>query len=149
MSHDLSHDDRDRGAPGPVSALVRIPQPTPRRRILVVEDDADMRALLEDYLRYSGFDAESAPDVPAAITYLRNAPVDLVVSDLSSPGESGITFLQKLNGIGNGTPRFIFITAFGDGRSDAEALTLGAHRFVTKPFRMEELVQEIRSALAA
>ena len=139
-------------APVPIPGadpLTRAETPRPKPRILVVEDDPEMRSLLEEYLASSGFDATAAPDVETAFARLREGPVDLVVSDLSLPDESGITFLRKLTGAGGPVPRFIVITAFGDWRSYAEALALGAARYMTKPFRMEELVREIRSALVA
>ncbi|MFN7972617.1 MAG: response regulator transcription factor [Acidobacteriota bacterium] len=119
-----------------------------RKRVLVVEDDAEMRTLLHEYLESRGFDVATAPDAAGAVDWLRESPVDVVVSDLSLPGDSGIILLRRLRQLAISAPRFIFITAFGDWRSCAEALSLGASRSMTKPFRMDDLVAEIRSTLA-
>ena len=117
-------------------------------RILVVEDDDEMRDLLVDYLGSSGFETAGASSVPEAQERLAGRRYDLVVSDLSLPGKSGLTLLRELLNQRE-RPKVIIITAFGDWRTYVDAMSMGASEYMSKPFRMEDLVQKIRTTLAA
>jgi two-component system response regulator (stage 0 sporulation protein F) len=106
-------------------------------RVLVVDDDAEMRALLLDVLEKEGYEAVLA---------LRAREFDLILIDKNMPGPSGLDLLPGLRRV---CPRsqFIMMTAYGDVPSYIEAVEKGAAEFLFKPFRMEELKAAITKAL--
>jgi DNA-binding NtrC family response regulator len=113
---------------------------------LVVDDDADMRALLLDVLHNEGYEVAEAGDGAEAVVALRARPYDVVVIDKNMPGPSG---LDLLPGLRRTCPdsRIIMMTAFGDVPSYVEAIEKGAVEFLFKPFRMEEMTAAILKAL--
>lgn len=117
-----------------------------RMRILVVDDDAEMRALLADVLSDEGYAVEGAPDGAEALIRLRTESFAAIVLDKNMPGLSGLDLLPGLRTICPETP-VILITAFGDVSTYMDAMEKGAFEFIFKPFRMEELVRALRRAL--
>jgi len=115
-------------------------------RVLVVEDDADMRQLLEDELQAAGFVVTGAPDAASALALLPRTPVDAVVTDLMMPGMKGTELLASIQAWDAGIP-VVIMTAFGSVESAVEAMRLGAYHYVTKPFRMDTLLATLRAAL--
>ncbi len=117
-----------------------------RRSILVVDDDAEMRALLLDVLHTDGYDVVEAKDGTEAVLALRSRAFDLILMDKNMPGPSGLDLLPGLRRV---CPRsqIIMMTAFGDVPSYMEAVEKGAIEYLFKPFRMEELKAAIRKAL--
>jgi DNA-binding NtrC family response regulator len=115
--------------------------------VLVVDDDAEMRALLLDVLRNDGYDVAEAQDGAEAILVLRSREFDVILMDKNMPGPSG---LDLLPGFRRACPRsrIIMMTAFGDVPSYVEAVEKGAVEYLFKPFRMEEMKTAIRKALA-
>jgi DNA-binding NtrC family response regulator len=115
-------------------------------RILVVDDDADMRALLLEELRQEGFEVSEAHDGAEAVAAIRVAEYDVILMDKNMPGPSG---LDLLPGFRRTCPRsrLIMMTAFGDVPSYVEALERGAVEYLFKPFRMDELKAAVRKAL--
>ena len=107
-------------------------------RVLVAEDDAQMRALVVDALRSEGFAVDEVADGRRmwAIT-VHCETYDLIVSDLRLPIVDGLTVLEDLLKRSPGT-RVILMTAFGDDATRERALRLGAV-FLDKPFQMREL----------
>jgi DNA-binding NtrC family response regulator len=116
--------------------------------VLVVDDDAEMRALLLDVLRHDGCDVAEAQDGPEAILALRNREFDVILMDKNMPGPSG---LDLLPGFRRACPRsrIIMMTAFGDVPSYVEAVEKGAVEYLFKPFRMEEMKTAVRKALVS
>ncbi len=113
-------------------------QPEPKRRALVAEDDAEMRALVADSLRRVGFQVDEAGDGRQMwVRTIQGKPYDLVVSDLRLPVVDGLTVLEDLRDRDPVT-RLVLMTAFGDDAARARAERLGA-TFLDKPFRMSEL----------
>lgn len=114
--------------------------------VLVVDDDAEMRALLLDVLRREGFDVAEARDGAEAVLALRSRDFDVVLMDKNMPGPSG---LDLLPGLRRTSPRarVIMMTAFGDVPSYVEAVEKGAVDYLFKPFSMEELQAAVRKAL--
>jgi two-component system OmpR family response regulator len=114
-------------------------------RILIVDDDDSIRALLKEYLERSGFRTLVAADGGAMKEELRKSPVDLVVLDLMLPGEDGYSLCRWIRAQRD-TP-IIMLTA--KGRSDERilGLELGADDYVTKPFEPRELLARIRGVL--
>jgi len=121
---------------------------TERRSVLVVDDDAEMRALLRDELGADGYDVVEAADGGEAIAACRAREFDVILMDKNMPGPSG---LDLLPGFRRSRPRsrIIMMTAFGDVPSFVEAAEKGAVDFLFKPFRIDELKTAIRRALDA
>jgi len=116
--------------------------------ILVVEDEAKLRRLLELQLAEEGFLSQSAPDAETGLQLLNNAKFDLIVSDFKLPGMSGLDFLQTVKRMNAGLP-VIIMTAYGTVESAVEAMKVGASDYVLKPFSLAELVLVIRKELDA
>src|SRR6266853_6084117 len=114
--------------------------------ILVVEDEAKMRRLLELQLGEEGFLVHSAADAEAGLQLLVREKPDLVVTDLRLPGMSGLEFLQAVKRVSAALP-VVVMTAYGTGESAVEAMKDGASDYVTKPFSLAELVLVIRKEL--
>jgi len=117
-------------------------------RILIVDDDAEMRALLVDELRRDGYQVAEAADGAEAVLACRGSAFDVILMDKNMPGPSG---LDLLPGLRRTCPQahIIMMTAFGDVPSYVEAAEKGAADFLFKPFRIEEMKLSIRKALAA
>jgi DNA-binding NtrC family response regulator len=113
----------------------------------VVDDDAEMRALLVDVLATDGHEVAEAGDGAEAVLALRARPYDVILIDKNMPGPSG---LDLLPGLRRTCPdsRIIMMTAFGDVPSYVEAIEKGAIEFLFKPFRMEEMTAAVGKALA-
>ncbi len=115
-------------------------------RILVVDDDADMRALLADVLNDEGYVVELVANGAEALIRLRTESFAAIVLDKNMPGLSGLDLLPGLRTICPETP-VILITAFGDVSTYMDAMDKGAFEFIFKPFRMEELLRTLQRAL--
>ncbi len=120
----------------------------PRARILVVDDDGEMRDLLAEILADEGYGAEQAADGAEALSRLRQQPFAAVIMDKNMPGVNGLDLLPGLRALCPRTP-VILISAFGDAGSFVDALREGAYEFLFKPFRIEELLRVVRQALAS
>lgn len=114
-------------------------------RILVVDDDGEMRALLVDVLGDEGYDVVEAANGAEALIRLRADSFAAIVMDKNMPGLSGLDLLPGLRVICPETP-VILITAFGDVATYMEAMEKGAYEYVFKPFRMDELLKVLKRA---
>ena len=114
--------------------------------ILVVEDEAKMRRLLELQLGEEGFAVHSAADAETGLQLLVREKPDLVVTDLRLPGMGGLEFLQAVKRANASLP-VVVMTAYGTVESAVEAMKVGASDYVTKPFSLAELVLVIRKEL--
>ncbi len=121
-----------------------------RHTILVVEDDAAMRELLQDTLSEEGFGVETAAGGHAGVARVRKGGIDLVVTDVRMPDLDGLDMLREIKSPGNDVtpPHVIVITAFGSIDTAIKAVRLGAYDYITKPFNMESLVLAVEKALA-
>ena len=115
-------------------------------RILVVDDDAEMRALLLDVLRGDGYEAAEAKDGAEAVLAVRNREFDVILMDKNMPGPSGLDLLPGFRRLCPRS-RIIMITDFGDVSSYMEAVEKGAVEYLFKPFRMEEMKAAVRKVL--
>jgi DNA-binding response OmpR family regulator len=111
-----------------------------RRRVLVVEDDEELRGLVSEVLESHGFDAYQAADDAQALLKLRERAVDAVVLDKNLPGLSGLAILPGIRCLLPDAPG-ILISAFGDAATEARARERGATAFLSKPFRLVELIR--------
>ena len=116
-----------------------------RDRILIVDDDEDIRKLLEEYLRKNGFDAHAVADGPAMREALAAKPASLVVLDLMLPGEDGLSLCRQLRA--RSQVPVLMLTAKGDPVDRIIGLEMGADDYLAKPFDPRELVARIRSIL--
>jgi DNA-binding NtrC family response regulator len=115
-------------------------------RILVVEDDEDMRKNLRRILGAAGYEVSMAEDGAEAMTLLRTRPCHLVLTDLVMPGMGGLELLKEIRQQDQNLP-VVFLSAFGDRATFARATELGAVDFVTKPFRADFLLRLIQRTL--
>jgi DNA-binding NtrC family response regulator len=114
--------------------------------ILIVEDEAKMRRLLELNLGDEGFSTFSAEDAETGLKLLRENPVDLVLTDLKLPGMNGLEFLQAIKRQNAALP-VVVMTAFGSVETAVEAMKAGASDYVLKPFSLTEMRMVIHKEL--
>ncbi len=115
-------------------------------RILVVDDDEQMRVALSATLKHLNFEPKVAKDAKEALKYLKKEQFDVIISDLKMPKIDGVEFLREIKKITPKTP-FIMITAFGDVKTAVESMKLGAFDFILKPFSQETLKKVIELAI--
>ena len=114
--------------------------------VLIVEDEAKMRRLLELDLADVGLQTLSAPDAEMGLKLFRENAVDLIVTDLKLPGMSGLDFLQAVKDTNSSLP-VIVMTAFGTVETAVEAMKAGASDYVLKPFSLAELRMVVQKEL--
>src|SRR6202453_3020266 len=114
--------------------------------ILIVEDEAKMRRLLELNLGEDGFTTLSAGDAESGLKHLHESAVDLVVTDLKLPGMNGLEFLQAIKRQNAALP-VVVMTAFGTVETAVEAMKAGASDYGLKPFSLNEMRMVIRKEL--
>ena len=114
-------------------------------RLLVVDDDAEIRRLLVDYLCRNGFSVRGASGGEELFQALEEEPADLVVLDIMMPGEDGLSLCRRLRE-GQGMP-VIFLTALDSVTDRVVGLEIGADDYVVKPFEPRELLARIRTVL--
>ena len=113
--------------------------------ILVVDDKANVRALLRDYLTEQGFKVVTAENGRVALLVAREAVPDLILLDIMMPEMDGYNFIRNFRRE-SGAP-IILLTAKLEEEDKVLGLELGADDYVTKPFGMRELVARVRAAL--
>lgn len=116
-------------------------------RILIVDDEADLRELLEITLVKMGLDIDSASDLAAARDYLKQHEYALVLTDMRLPDGLGIELVQEITAQYKNTPVAV-ITAFGSADNAVVALKAGAFDYLSKPVGLEQLRVMVRSALS-
>ena len=121
--------------------------PEKRERILLVDDDAEMRSLLTDVLNDEGYEVLQAANGAEALILLHRETVAAILLDKNMPGLSGMDLLPGLRLICPHTP-VIIITAFGDDHTSMEAEERGGSGVLFKPFRMDELCAMLQRDLA-
>jgi two-component system response regulator MtrA len=114
-------------------------------RILVVEDDANVREAVGLVLTRAGFDVAAVSDGPSALAAVADLRPDLVVLDLMLPGMDGFTVCRRLRS--SSTASIIILTARADTADVVTGLELGADDYVTKPFDSEELAARVRAVI--
>jgi DNA-binding response OmpR family regulator len=117
----------------------------PGRAVLVVDDDADIRLLLEELLRGAGYDVKTAPDGRAALRAFHESPSDLIILDLSLPELDGFETLERIRDISD-VP-VILLTARSGEIDKVRGFRSGADDYVVKPFGRQELLARIEALL--
>lgn len=115
-------------------------------RILIAEDEAGISSFLERGLRATGFTTTVVEDGATALSMARSGAFDLLLLDLGLPVRDGLSVLEELRRAGSKLP-VVVLTARSEVRDTVEGLNLGADDYVTKPFRLEELLARIRARL--
>ena len=114
-------------------------------RILLVDDEPDLRQMVRRYLQAEGFDVADVASGEAALLHLGASTPDLIILDIGMPGMDGFTVLQELRKTSE-IP-VIMLTARTEEIDRVMGLTIGADDYVTKPFSPRELVARIRAVL--
>lgn len=115
-------------------------------RIIIVDDDPELRALLVRFLGEHGYPARAVADGRALSTMLAREPADAIVLDLMMPGEDGLAVCRRLRAEGDTTP-ILMLTARGDPLDRILGLEMGADDYLAKPFTPRELVARIAAIL--
>ena len=114
-------------------------------KILLVEDDTALRGALEELLCREGYDVIKSSNVSSARSAM-NPEVDLVMLDVGLPDGDGVSLCRQWRDEGVQTP-ILFLTAKDDELDVVRGLDAGGNDYVTKPFRMQELLSRIRALL--
>ena len=124
---------------------VSMSEPAQAPRVLIVDDDGDIRDGLVSVFERAGFTAYSAPDVASMERTLAARGADLIVLDLMMPGEDGLSACRRLSG--KGRPPIIMLSALGDDADRIVGLEIGADDYLAKPCNPRELVARARAVL--
>lgn len=114
-------------------------------KILVVDDEANLRNLVGSYLRAEGFDVIEATDGDGAIDQVRRREPDLVILDVMMPGRDGIEALSEIRRFSD--VYVIMLTARAEETDKVVGLSVGADDYLTKPFSPRELIARVKAVL--
>lgn len=118
-------------------------------RVLIIDDDEQIRVLLEQMMHWAGFEVMVAENGKVAMQLQRENPADLVITDLIMPEQEGLETISRLK---KDYPGIKIIAISGGGRIGPEAylpaaLQLGADKVFSKPFDVQEIVDTVREML--
>lgn len=128
------------GASSPAAAA------SPLRRLLIVDDDAELRTLLSTYLSRHGYDVLLLPNTEQLDGYLDRYNPHLIILDLMMPGEDGLAACRRLRGKGDMTP-IVMLTARDETVDRIVGLEMGADDYLGKPFEPRELLARVEAVL--
>ena len=114
-------------------------------KILVVDDDSELRHLIKEYLEKNNFSVDAVETGEAMDSYLLNSKVDLIILDLMLPGEHGLTIAQRIKKATE-IP-IIIVSAQGEDVDRIVGLEIGADDYLAKPFNPRELLARVRAVL--
>ena len=114
-------------------------------RILVVDDDSELRLLIKEYLEKNGFTVDTVESGETMDGYLGNSKADLIILDLMLPGEHGLSIAQRLKK--QMEIPIIIVSAQGDDVDRIVGLEIGADDYLAKPFNPRELLARVRAVL--
>jgi CheY-like chemotaxis protein len=120
-------------------------------RILVIDDDPDVRRALRKILTRAGYDVVEAADGTAGVALQHNAPADVIITDIFMPGLDGLQTMRQLKREGSLVK--VIAVSGGDqtGTIDLKehAKLLGAFKVLAKPFEMQDVLDAVKAALGA
>ncbi|MGW0038290.1 response regulator transcription factor [Gordonia sp. NPDC003376] len=115
-------------------------------KVLVVDDEVNIRELLSVSLKFQGYEVETAAGGPEAIDRCRNVKPDVLILDVMMPGMDGFGLLRRLRADGIAAPA-LFLSARDSVEDKINGLTIGGDDYVTKPFSLEEVVARLQVLL--
>lgn len=118
----------------------------PAARILIAEDEANLRLVLQKELERLGYRVQAAPDGEAALRKLEESNVDVLLCDINMPRIDGMEVLRRVHERPN-PPEVIMLTGQATVETAVEAMKLGAYDYLTKPYRIAELDVRVRQAV--
>jgi len=118
------------------------------KRILIVDDDKDIRTLLSRFLEKEGFQTDQAANADKALELLKKYQFDLVVCDFKLPDNTGLELVRKIKVIDHQC-QIIMITGYSDVKVAVQAMRLGVFDYVTKPLYPDEFLQLVKEAISA
>lgn len=114
-------------------------------KVLITDDDANLRDLLEEAVKDWGFEVRVAKDGEDALDRIKAERCDIVVTDLKMPGMGGIKLLEKIKEYDKDI-LVIVITGYATIETAVKAIDAGAYDYITKPFRLDELMVIMKNA---
>ena len=132
--------------PAAAAPAARAVSASERPRVLVVDDEASIRDLLSKTLALAEYDVDVAPDGRSALERLRIYPYDLLIADLKMPGLDGLSVIREAKRYKADLP-VIIITGYSTESSAIEAVNLGVAGYLTKPFRVPQVLAAAAKAL--
>jgi excisionase family DNA binding protein len=133
------------GRPGAGAPRAATP-PAGRPRILVVDDEENIRELLQKTLALAEYEVDVAPDGRTAVDRMRMIQYDLLITDLRMPGVDGLTVIREARRLKADIP-IIILTGYSSEASAIEAINLGVQGYLTKPFRIPRVLAAAAKAL--
>jgi len=115
-------------------------------KILIIEDEPDMRLGLERNLAYEGYKVETVADGESGLERLESDTYNLILLDVMLPGIDGFDLCKQVRAMGNNTP-IIYLTARSQEMDKVLGLEIGAEDYITKPFSLLELLARIKIVL--
>jgi DNA-binding response OmpR family regulator len=112
-------------------------------RIMIIEDDEEMRSLLKDFFEEEGFETDSVSNGVDALRMLSKDHFDLVITDIRMPGLTGLDILPRIRSLKPETP-IIVMTAYGSDDVRRRSLERGATTYLEKPIHLSKLRTVIR-----
>jgi two-component system, OmpR family, response regulator len=120
----------------------------PMPHVILVEDEALVRKLLEKRLQHAGWEVSALRDGSNLLARLTDRPVDLILLDLGLPGADGLTLVEQIRAQGINTP-ILVLTAYELPHLHATVRGTGANDLLQKPYDQEELLERMRRLMAA
>ncbi len=115
------------------------------RRVLIVDDEQNLRHMLQTLLKREGYEPVGVASVEGALRELSDRPYDIVITDLRMPGQSGMDLVDQIRRLKLGTT-VVVMTAYGSRDIAIEAMKRGAYDYISKPFEADEIVLLLRKA---
>src|SRR5262245_58537745 len=115
-------------------------------KLLVVDDEKNLRLVIQKELTRQGHDAETAPDGQAAWEMMEARDFDVLLCDINMPRLDGMGLLRRLKEKMPNAPEVIMLTGQGTVETAIEAMKLGAYDYLTKPYRIAELSALVKQA---
>ena len=123
-----------------------MPQNNKGPRILIVDDEPNIRELLQTSLRFAGFGVRAVANGAQTISAVLEEEPDLIVLDVMLPDMNGFSVTKRLRAAGYTAP-ILFLTAKDDTEDKIEGLSVGGDDYVTKPFSLDEIIARIKAIL--
>jgi DNA-binding NtrC family response regulator len=113
--------------------------------VLVVDDDVNMLAMLEKFLRRAGYSVQTTSDSVNALAMVEENQYDIIITDIQMPRATGMDLLKRVRDLGRDS-MVVMITAFGSVDSAVNAMKAGAYDYISKPFNIDEILALLERA---